>query len=678
MSQLTVQTATIIPFAKHLSATSAGFAVAYTYQPAGQLGIDRGNLLAVIEVLGSTVAAEETIDTIMQTLSDSYFAPGGSATVHERFSQAIREANQALEEEAGGSNKNQGWESRINAVVGILVNDELYVSQTGSAHAYLIRGQRSSKITRELSGHLDGLFAEIATGMLAVGDKLAFVSPALLHQLAEEELIEVVADNVPTTAISRISELLKGQTNLERVAAMIAAVTTPELLAQQVRDQEVDRIEVGKPTSRLTRARGGGVATDNDLSTRTRRAIKRGRKASKSLYDTRLRGKGAGTWGRIKRNWRNPKVLIGAAALAAVLIGGGLWASANSQSAAARKQVAQDYRTALSNYQAAVSATDNATAQAKLTAANQALDSAEHDPAAGQLTAALKQTGGLPQPASFKELRKLIAAESDKRAGLEHRSVTQLRSLPSVKDSSYLLASLNGRLYAVATKGGAINGYNPDAKQNLPDSTPPKELGTVVAIAPGSGGDIIYLLTSGPSVWSYTPANNTYSQIEVSAGTWPAAAAISSYNSNLYLISDNKVTKQVPTLAGYSVPATSVELADTPATGAATLYVDGSMYLGGNGKTITRYTAGKLSGQVKDLPSALAKPLQFITSDTSLFSLDSSGRIGIFATTDTAITVSKQLLLDGSGNPSGIAYDVAKNVLYAVRNNQLVRVNSAN
>lgn len=664
MTQLTVQSATIIPFSKHLRASSAGFAVAYSYQPPiGSRGVT-GTLMASIEVLGTTVQAEATIDAIMQTIGDSYYDESlpEDTTPGERFSSAIAAVNEAIASQRPSGSKD--WEQRINAAIGVLADNVLYVSHTGGARVYLIRGERHSTITRPLPSDADDLFTEVASGQLVAGDKLLFVSPALLHQLAEGELIEIVTDSVPTTSIRKISELLAGQTNLERVAALVATATTPELLAMQALNTDSTQIEIGKPAGFLKSKRPTGApAVTTEASLRAKRTLERGGKAGKKLAKRQLTSLRSG--GRHiaaqPRTWA-----IGGAVVVILAASFGFAALASSNNATLDR-LATQYTAAANEYKAGTAATDDTEAEKRLDTANKALTTLEKDKDAKKLPKAIKKHPVSGAPSSVAELRKAISAESDKRSGAVRRTASKVVPAPSNQGSGpHLIAMLGRQAISMPTKGGAVSGFDLDKNQALPTAQIPGEVGTITAITAGSGGDAVYILTDAPTVWAYKPADGSFTKQELSDGEWPKGSAIASYNNSLYILASDRVTKQVPTLAGFSAPTTSLTLPEALRS-ATTLTIDGSIFVGGAQTGINRFLAGKLTSKLSAVPVNVSNASQLIADDDTLLSLDkTTGRIGIFEITDSAITYRRQVIIEGASQLTGLSYDLRTGGVYAV------------
>jgi hypothetical protein len=151
----------------------------------------REEIIVLIELPDRPRGGEELIQTIFQTLKEICFLDQNQDS-YERFEAALKEINAVIVEAREAlPNKTLG---RINALIGFISNNELHLTQTGEAEAYLIRQGALTTVTEGLMPNDSAvdIFVNIASGNIQNLDKILLVSERLLRYATKNELAKKI------------------------------------------------------------------------------------------------------------------------------------------------------------------------------------------------------------------------------------------------------------------------------------------------------------------------------------------------------------------------------------------------------------------------------------------------------------------------------------------------------
>lgn len=186
-------------------------AVAYEHIPRDPNEQKHGSLYAVLELEDSGGHAEELVEGIIDALHSEFYSDPDRETLTS-FESALTKINEFLAEKTREGQIN--WLGKLNAVLAVLAENTLHLTQAGRAEAYLFRGEHSSQITEELSGDpINPLrtFINIATGDLAENDKVVMTTPSIFFKLSKEELKKYVSETSPKKAVENLSQIISGE-----------------------------------------------------------------------------------------------------------------------------------------------------------------------------------------------------------------------------------------------------------------------------------------------------------------------------------------------------------------------------------------------------------------------------------------------------------------------------------
>ncbi len=162
------------------------------------------------KIEGETKYARSTIQDIINTLDEVFF-DNLEADAYDRFENALKEVNntyKTLMEKRG--DKTVG---RISAIIAVFSGNELHLTQSADAEAYMVRKGKLSLISEGLSGKAKDLFVNIASGELLPEDKIILSTSRLLRLATHNQLAQMCSEGVVET-LDSIRELVLGDSDL--------------------------------------------------------------------------------------------------------------------------------------------------------------------------------------------------------------------------------------------------------------------------------------------------------------------------------------------------------------------------------------------------------------------------------------------------------------------------------
>ncbi len=681
MSELITRTARLVPYAKRPKQVPS-FVTAYSYEPMpDEATADLGSLFVVIEVLVGGRSSEEVADLIIEAIGNQYYNGQHSpeTTPLDRFEKAVKTVNQELAQYVNQGNA--AWIGKLSAVVAVQAGDELHLSQTGSAEAFLYRGKAAARITGQGPARPSipsKTFGSIASGALEPNDHILMATPALIHQVALTKLKAVVSETSPNQAIAEITDLLKGAVS-ERIAALVIEVTTPELAALQIRSEAPAEIQLGTPENVVEAAKVIATPIAQATVTSGKRA---GQVARYGWEQARphVRRLGLSVVGALRQfltgSGARRRLLITGLSLAIILSAFWWWQQSNGRTQQLLTRYHHDYH----QYQLADQAATNgdklgarrllAELQAELAALAQA-------PGRPSLDAKLLHTQ-LPSgaPTSVKHFSTMVDTKLDQLEHLKHVSVTTVSNFTALKNSqpTHLEYYANRAYVWDEHNDNALYIVNITTSDIKKSAAATAKLGGIKATTISAAGDGLYILTTKPAVWFYRFDTDSLTEQSVGLGQWPAATDIASYGSTLYLLSNSAVYKHLRTASGFSPKTAYIAASSTNDLEHATaLAIDGSIYtLSPTG--LRQYLAGSLKATA-ETPSSLADAtsLQSAANGSLLLATSTkSRRLGLWVN-DQTLTFSQQYQLDNVKALYDASYDSKSKTIYALVDNRLVK-----
>jgi len=678
-SRYFITTAKLTPYAKR-PRSATGYVTAYTFEPGpGEPAADLGNLYAVIEVISGGREAEEAIDLTIEALGTAYYNEGHGTNILDRFESATKAVNRALSEFVNGGNA--GWVGKMSAVLAVLSGDELHLAYTGSAEAYLYRGDQATQITVKAHDRVQQpskIFAQVASGQLGIGDRILLATPALVHQLSLDELSKIMAHHTPSAAIAEIAARLDGQPT-DRVAALAIQFSTPDLAAATLAANTPNHTQLQSKPTLIDQAKEATAPITQAASQHSKRLGQKLQQNGKPWF-TRLRQGTLSAIGHLRgalqgdaKSRRRVMVALGGVVIIIILLIMVFHGSANTS------KVTQQFQTIDTQVQADQTAASAGDARVRPQLASLQTQLAALATPTGTATLnrwlAKKPKGQLPS--SVAALQAQIQTSLDTIDHLHRVAATTVATLTAKAGAAYTMLTLAGTNQAVAaTPTGQISTINLKTGTAVASSASNVSLGKVLAITASATTGNVYLLTNQPGIWVYQPISDKLTKVNPAAETpWSAAINLATYASNLYLLTSSGVNKYLPTASGFSQPITALPSSDSGVSTATTLAIDGTITVGGP-QGLYRYLSGTLSGQ-GPVPSGLKGITTLLPGNGDYFSASDagSGRLAIIGATSKTLTATDEYTL-ASGHLTTAAVstvDGLTGTAYALSGNTLVK-----
>lgn len=155
-----------------------------------------------IEIIGDSKYARSTAQSIIDTMDEVFF-DNYELNAYERFEKTLKEVNIIYDNLKEKRKKSFG---KINAVIAVFSGQDLHLTQSGDAEAYLIRNNKFSMISEGLGSKANDLFVNIASGELMADDKLIFSTGRLLRLATHSQIVQLFSDGV-AEAVEAVREL---------------------------------------------------------------------------------------------------------------------------------------------------------------------------------------------------------------------------------------------------------------------------------------------------------------------------------------------------------------------------------------------------------------------------------------------------------------------------------------
>ena len=202
------------------SGTDSAVGDAFVAKPKSELKNKLGTIIGIIELFGQP---EEFVDKFFEIVNDletEYYLPpfeteGG---VEKRFEECLQRANRRIIKALNESVIEIELKN-INALVGLISRDKIYLSQIGQNNALLFHrkkkydylivdifsqtGEKTAKINREK------MFSNIVSGLITEKDNLFFCNDTILEYISQNELMEIITEDSPVSALKEIESILQ-------------------------------------------------------------------------------------------------------------------------------------------------------------------------------------------------------------------------------------------------------------------------------------------------------------------------------------------------------------------------------------------------------------------------------------------------------------------------------------
>lgn len=172
---------------------------------------ERGSaqVFVCLEIQNNPAEAEMIGETVFEAFKKSFFAQKDEKDAYVRFENSLKEINKVIDGFREG--KTTGHIGRLHMVAAAISGDNIYLSQTGDAEAYLIRKKFVTPISEGLfDPKSKEAFTSIANGNLEPGDFILFASTRLLRYVSKTNLARTVSAD-PVRTLSELRDAVSGE-----------------------------------------------------------------------------------------------------------------------------------------------------------------------------------------------------------------------------------------------------------------------------------------------------------------------------------------------------------------------------------------------------------------------------------------------------------------------------------
>lgn len=149
-----------------------------------------GTLIGVLEITDTSEDSSYVVNYLISVIKKEYFSKAKRGPI-ESLEAALHKANLALANLA--EHKNINWLGKLNALVAVTEKNNLHLSQTGTASAFLMRAQTLTDISEGLSPSGTDpyplkTFVSVSSGRLEDQDKIIITTANIFDIFSLEEI----------------------------------------------------------------------------------------------------------------------------------------------------------------------------------------------------------------------------------------------------------------------------------------------------------------------------------------------------------------------------------------------------------------------------------------------------------------------------------------------------------
>ncbi len=179
----------------------------YAYDLFQDHGEKSGQIFINFEVQNNPVDAEEIAQAVFETMQKVFFEDVAKDP-YGRFESALKAINEVLAQFK--AQKTSGYIGNLNVIVAAIVGNDLFLTQSSDAEAYLIRKRYVSIVSEGLNEEASGedVFSTIANGKIEEGDIVLFSSTRLIRYIGKSDLAEGVHRKDIAQALANVRDII--------------------------------------------------------------------------------------------------------------------------------------------------------------------------------------------------------------------------------------------------------------------------------------------------------------------------------------------------------------------------------------------------------------------------------------------------------------------------------------
>jgi hypothetical protein len=183
-----------------------------------------GILVGIFQIDDRSEDSSYVVNYLISIIKKEYFSRSNRGPV-ENFEAALHKANLALAKLA--THENIGWIGKINAVCAVIEKNNLLLSQTGNASAFLLRNSTLTEITeiQDESTNSNPLktFQDVISGKIEKNDKLILTTKEIFDIFSLEEIKKSALKFSQENFVQFLNTALINE--LDEVATLIIDIT---------------------------------------------------------------------------------------------------------------------------------------------------------------------------------------------------------------------------------------------------------------------------------------------------------------------------------------------------------------------------------------------------------------------------------------------------------------------
>jgi hypothetical protein len=629
----------------------------------GEGGDLSGKIFINIEIQNNPVDAEMIGEMIFDSVRKSFFADL-ELDPYQRFEEAVRSANKALVQFK--EEKVSKYIGNLNVVVAAIVNDALYLTQTGEAEAYLIRRRLCTTVSEGLNEETDAeFFNNIASGTLEPGDFILFCSTRLLRYISKNELSRTCSSNNLVVSLSELKENLSTEI-LSKVAIIgIGVQEVAPNLNENEKGQIFEHLEKEEIHSSMASGSSENTVLQDVVGNLTKAVNDLGRKVSSMMSNnTRdVRSRLGDSDLLSVKNWNRDRILAGVIIIVLMLTAGIWWIRARADE---QKKI-EGYVVTLNEVQEEISSAIT-TGQFNKEQAGEMLTRAEQK--------AIEVLNANYNRDKANDLLGKIQETRDSLDGVMRPEIRLLSNLSEKRSniSAIGLLGMNNMLF-----GYEYNALYPVTLNEARDPLTIDENEIVLHGTTYEDKSSLMFYTKSGKVVEYKDGRTTF--VDVTDGPFKTGVAVKGYSNKFYILSpeENQIWRYVRRKDKFDAAEPWNVNADLK--GAVSFAIDGNVYVLKDDGTVLKIFSGSLQNfSLKKVPiNAMENPTKIYTALelNQIFILEpSKQRVIIFdkdSRTGDAV-FSKQLVFDDLQDMRDLYVDPNTSRLYIIDQANLYEV----
>jgi hypothetical protein len=576
-----------------LGRDDGNFVENYAYD-LGEGGESSGRIFINLEIQNNPAEAETIGDVIFDTVRKAFFADL-EKDPYLRFEDAIKMVNHELN--TIRDEKSSKYIGNLNVLIAAVAGNNLYITQSGEAEAYLIRRRLCTAISEGLSEDGSGdIFANIASGSLEPNDYILLSSTRILRYISKTDLSKVFASKNLVASFGELKDLL-GSEVLTKVGLIGVAIVEKSSFSEDEKGKIVAHLEKEEVVSMENApSKSGSIASLKNAVSRLSTVVDDLRRkvtsAKSSVGGAVKRGEPA----RLPTAWTKDRILAAVIVAVLFLTVGVFWL----KNRANEQQTIDKYTTILSEVREKVASAET-TGQYNKDQAGQLLNQAEKD--------ALDVINSGYMRAKANEMLQLVKDARDKLDGVLRPEAKVLVDLSQKRPnvSALGILGIKGNLFAFE-----YNALYPIVLDKVQDPMTIDENETVIVGTVYDDKDSLMFYTKSGKVVEYK--DNRMAPVDTADEKFHPGVSVQGYSNKLYVLdaAQNQIWRYTRRRDKFDAAEAWNINADVK--NGVSLAIDGNIYVLNSDGSITKI----FSGNKQDFPIK-KQPINPPTKPTKIF-----------------------------------------------------------